>query len=147
MSAIASGICHHLSNACRAVTPRGQVELIRLADQLNHAIQVGVVDGPDVAEHLERCEVVVERVVGDFRLATAALRVVLLHAHAILARDVNGLEPQTAVEGANVFGGVLRYVDDPDFGESLANLLALGGVVVDEHEAVESEAAASSQFA
>ena len=121
------------------VPARGEVPLVGLGDELHDARQVGLVDRADVAHHVEACQVVVEGGRAGLQVAAFALLLVLGGARGVFGGERDRLEPAPGLDGVDGAGAVGGDVDHLDVGQRLTHLLALGGVVVDEHEAVQAQ--------
>ena len=104
------------------VSASRQVELVRLRQELNHALHVGVVDRADVRNHLKPGEIIVHRGEPFGAVAPFPLDGVLLGAFAIGVGHADRLEPETALQGAMYSAGFFAEFDDFDVGLGLPDL-------------------------
>ena len=134
------GPAEQAEDVLAGVAAGGQVELVRLGQELDDPRQVRLVDRPDVGRHLQRAEVVVDRRERLLELAPLAARRRTARSRSRSASVRPAVSNQRpGLEAPDELGGLLGHVDDLDLGQGLADLLALGRVVVEEDEAVEAE--------
>ena len=116
-----AGLFRNRSQLGQPATLPGQVELVRLGDQLRHPWQMEIVEGLDQRAHLQRAMEFVEAGRRGGERACVPLRPVLLGPLQVLLRQRHRFEPQVIGEAAPVSGRVLGQVDDIDLGQQPAD--------------------------
>ena len=119
--------------------PRGEVELIRLVDQLHHARRIDRVDGPDRRDHTETLLVVLERSCGFAQRLGAMASLILITALAIFIRERGRFEKRIAHDRCPIPGNILRQSDHIDFRQGTSHLGTLVRIIVNEDQRLDAE--------
>ena len=119
--------------------PRGEIQLIRLVQQLRGAREVRGVEFLDRDLDVQTLEPFVERAGLAFEVRALPIRDVALGARGILRAEHRRVEAAQAEQGALVEHRVLRPLRHEHLGQGLAHARALNGIVVEEHDGLQAE--------
>src|ERR671925_310851 len=119
---------------------RRQVELIRSLHELRDARKVKIVESLECRRHLQAGEIFLD--VLEFALLVLALRIRSIKRGAlpVLVAELRCLEEIERLQIGNEIGRVLWQLGYADFGDELADEVALEGRVVEEDDRVEADA-------
>jgi len=123
-----------------AAAAAGEVELVRLVDQLGDAGDGDLVEGDDGGCHVQVAQEAVQVVGVPAELGGPGPGLVLSGTVPVGRHERGGLEVGVGGEGPDVVVGVDGEVQDVDLGEHAADQGAFGRVVVDEDEGVQPDA-------
>src|SRR5688572_8801110 len=123
----------------KPVTASGEIELVSLADELLDAGQVELVQGPYRGTHAEAPQKLLHGSRLRFECGGFRTRLVLARARGVLGGECRGLQQQVTRERTGVVRGILREAEDIDLRERGPHRLALGGIVIDEDERIQSD--------
>src|SRR5450631_355855 len=132
-------ILAELRDLFQRMTLSGRIELIGLVDELRDPRYIDVLDGAIDSGHVQAGEVVVKIMRRAPVGFTNQIFGISLRALAVVRREGGGLEVSRLCDAFDISGHVVRQFRDGDHGQRLAHCGTFRRVVVDEHQAVDSE--------
>src|SRR5579872_918700 len=122
-----------------AMTPRGEVELICLVDQLCCSCQRGVAYRSDLNLLLQRAIKILPRGTLLLRALTVALHPIVFAALPVLGGDEQPFQQRAIAQRSRVLQWSRRQLDHRDFWQLSAYLLALDGIVVQQRHRIQTD--------